>query len=148
MHEVVRLEEPELVTALPGVLLLGDEGVDAGDVGLRGAGAALDDDLALEALAREAGVLGGAHVDLGDVGAALRDGGDEPLLLEDDERLAHRRAPEAELLADPLGDEALAGLVSREHEGAAQSLVGLRLKRCCLVCRHAVPIARSSRLDV
>ena len=139
VHEVVRLEERELVGGHDGLLLLSDDGVDAGDVSLRGLGAALDDDLPLEALAGEARVLARAHVDLRDVGPALGHRAHEPLLLEEHERLANGGAAEAELLAQALGDEALPGLVAREHERAPQGLVGLCLQGGGVLLVHARP---------
>lgn len=120
---VVVLEERAGVAACHGLLLLVDDALERCAALVGEARAALHDHAALQMLAHEAGVLGALQVDARDVRAALRDGVDEAELGEAHERLAHRRAPEAEPLLELADGELLAGFEVAVDDVATQRMV-------------------------
>lgn len=120
---VVVLEERARVAACHGLFLQVDDVLERVAALVGEARAAFHDHAALEVLAHEAGILGALQVDARNVGAALRDGVDEAELGKAHERLAHRRAAEAELLLEVADGELLAGGEVAVDDVAAQRIV-------------------------
>ena len=100
MQLVVEREELAGVAEVARVLLLRNEVLELRDVVAVGALCREANRRALERLAQELRVVDAGHADAADEGAELRDDPDELVVAQPRERLAHRRAADAELVGD------------------------------------------------